>query len=216
MGVAERREREKEQRRAAIVSAAEELFFSRGIANTTMDEIAEKVELSKGALYLYFKSKEEMFAAIVQRGLRILSGKFAEAANRGGCGLEKLRSIGEEFIRFHADCPNYFSAIFYHEFHAAIHAGEVDPSGDVLKEGEEMMAMTTRVIEEGIADGSIRTSVNPQMAAIILDGFLTGIIRMVSAERDHLLKCHQIDGEELMRVAMNLIFHALKGPAIKD
>ncbi len=216
MGTSERREREKEQRRAVIISAAEELFFTKGISNTTMDDIADKVELSKGAVYLYFKSKEELFAAIVQRGLAILHGLFTAAAQRKGNGLERLRAIGDEFYRFHREYPNYFSAIFYHEFHAAIHDGDESLSAELLKDGEDMMDLTARVIQEGIADGSIRPSVDPQTTALILDGFLTGIIRMVSAEKDHLLKCHQVDGEELIRVAMNMIFYALKGPALED
>lgn len=216
MGTSERREREKEQRRAVIITAAEELFFTKGISNTTMDEIADKVELSKGAVYLYFKSKEELFVAIVQRGLAILHGLFKAAARRQGNGLERLRAIGDEFYRFHSEYPNYFSAIFYHEFHAAIHDGDESLSSDLLKDGEEMMELTARVIQEGIADGSIRPNVDPQTVSLILDGFLTGVIRMVSAEKDHLLKCHQVDGEELIRVAMNMIFYALKGPALED
>lgn len=216
MGTIERREREKEQRRAVIITAAEELFFSKGISNTTMDEIADKVELSKGAVYLYFKSKEELFVAIVQRGLAILHRFFADAAQRSGNGLERLRAIGDEFYRFHREYPNYFSAIFYHEFHAAIHDGDESLSSELLKDGEEMMDLTAQVIQEGIADGSIRPNVDPQTVALILDGFLTGIIRMVSAEKDHLLKCQQVDGEELIRVAMNMIFYALKGPALED
>jgi len=216
MGTSERREREKEQRRETIISAAEELFFTKGITNTTMDEIADKVELSKGAIYLYFKSKEELFAAIVQRGLAILHGLFMAAAQRGSNGLERMRSIGDEFYRFHLEYPNYFSAIFYHEFHAAIHDGEAAISAELLKDGEKMMDLTAQVIQEGIADGSIRAGIDPQTTALILDGFLTGIIRMVSAEKDHMLKCHSIDGQELIRIAMNMIFYALKGPAIKD
>jgi len=216
MGTIERREREKEQRRAAIISAAEELFFTKGIANTTMDEIAEKVELSKGAIYLYFKSKEELFAAIAQRGLSIVHELFMTALTRGNNGLERLQAIGKEFYRFHLEYPNYFSAIFYHEFHAAVLHKENAIASELWEKAEELMEVTTRVIQEGIDDGSIRADVEPQMAAIILDGFLTGIIRMVSAEKDHLIKCHEIDPQNLVNIAMNILFNALKGPAIKE
>ena len=60
MGIAERKEREKEHRRNTILDAAEEVFFSKGINLATMDEVAERAELSKGTLYLYFKNKEEL------------------------------------------------------------------------------------------------------------------------------------------------------------
>ncbi len=216
MGTTERREREKEQRRTVIISAAEELFFTKGMANTTMDEIAEKVELSKGAIYLYFKSKEELFAAIAQRGLSIIHDMFVAAVTRGANGLERLHAIGDEFYRFHLEYPNYFSAIFYHEFHAAILHKEDVIASELWEKAEVLMELTTRVIQEGIDDGSIRKDIDPQMAAIILDGFLTGIIRMVSAEKDHLMKCHCINPQNLVKTAMDMIFYALKGPAFKE
>ena len=56
MGIAERKEREKLQRRNDIIDAAERLFFQHGFETPTMDDVAREAELSKGTLYLYFKS----------------------------------------------------------------------------------------------------------------------------------------------------------------
>ena len=61
MGITERKEREKLQRREDILNAAERVFFSKGHKNSTMDDVAEEAELSKGTLYLYFKSKEGFY-----------------------------------------------------------------------------------------------------------------------------------------------------------
>ena len=72
MGISERKEREREQRRNDIIDAAESIFFFQGVANSTMEDIAEKAELSKGTLYLYFKSKEDIQFAIFRRGAEIL------------------------------------------------------------------------------------------------------------------------------------------------
>ena len=60
MGTHERKEREKEHRREEILAAAQAVFFEKGLQNSTMDEIAERAELSKGTLYLYYKSKEDL------------------------------------------------------------------------------------------------------------------------------------------------------------
>ena len=62
----ERRQREKDQRCDDIINAAEKLFFSRGYDNVSMDEIAREVELSKSALYYYFKDKESLFFCCCQ------------------------------------------------------------------------------------------------------------------------------------------------------
>jgi AcrR family transcriptional regulator len=53
MGTADRRRREKEQRKAEIVDAAERLFFSRSYEDVSMDDIAREVELNKATIYLY-------------------------------------------------------------------------------------------------------------------------------------------------------------------
>jgi len=68
MGINERREREKEVRRDAILDAAENIFFSKGVDSSSMDEIASRAELSKGTLYLYFKNKDELYHGIIHRG----------------------------------------------------------------------------------------------------------------------------------------------------
>ena len=76
MGVVERKEREKELRSESIIDAAERIFFSKGFEHATMNDVAEEAELSKGALYLYFHSKNELCMAILQRSLHILREIF--------------------------------------------------------------------------------------------------------------------------------------------
>ena len=72
MGVAERRQREKQARRQAILDAARECFFKDGFEATTVSQITDRVELSTGTLYLYFKNKEEIYVSILEEGLDIL------------------------------------------------------------------------------------------------------------------------------------------------
>jgi AcrR family transcriptional regulator len=60
----ERRKKEKEHRRNAILKAARKLFFEKGFKAVTVDSIAAKADISKGSVYLYFDSKEEIYADI--------------------------------------------------------------------------------------------------------------------------------------------------------
>lgn len=59
-------ERRKESRPAELLAAALELFVERGYAATRLDEVAARAGVSKGTLYLYFDSKEELFKAVVR------------------------------------------------------------------------------------------------------------------------------------------------------
>ena len=67
MGIQERKEREKGRRRQQIMIAAKRIFSLKGFNKATMEDIANEAELSPGTLYLYFKSKEEMFLFLIDR-----------------------------------------------------------------------------------------------------------------------------------------------------
>ena len=69
MGSERRREREREQRRSTILRSARKEFFDKGFRAVTVDSIARRAELSKGAIYLYFKSREEIYAQILLRDI---------------------------------------------------------------------------------------------------------------------------------------------------
>ncbi|MDR1239473.1 MAG: TetR/AcrR family transcriptional regulator [Treponema sp.] len=64
MGINERRERERAERKTLIMNCAKDLILDRGVESLSMMDIAQKAELSKATLYLYFPSKELLFLEI--------------------------------------------------------------------------------------------------------------------------------------------------------
>lgn len=70
-----RRERRKEARPGELLDAALDLFVEKGFAATRSEEVAARAGVSKGTLFLYFPSKEELFKAVVRENM---SGRFAE------------------------------------------------------------------------------------------------------------------------------------------
>ena len=113
MSIAERKEREKEQRRSDILAAAEKLFFARGYDGVTMDDIAKAVELNKATLYLYFKDKESLYFTVVLRGVRILNAMVREHEGNGDTGSDKLWEIGRAYVTFAKKHPDYNRAYNY-------------------------------------------------------------------------------------------------------
>ncbi|HRO58989.1 MAG TPA: TetR/AcrR family transcriptional regulator [Burkholderiaceae bacterium] len=61
--------RRKEARPGELLEAALELFVERGFASTRLDEVAARAGVSKGTLYLYFASKEDLFKAVVRQNI---------------------------------------------------------------------------------------------------------------------------------------------------
>ena len=68
-------ERRKDARPAELLAAALDLFVEKGFAATRAEEVAKRAGVSKGTLFLYFSSKEELFKAVVRKNL---STRYAE------------------------------------------------------------------------------------------------------------------------------------------
>ena len=82
LSTVERRNREKARRQREILLAARRVFFSKGIHRATVDDVASAAELSKGAIYLYFDSKEALLAHLLLEGLQILLADEIDSLGR--------------------------------------------------------------------------------------------------------------------------------------
>ena len=216
MTIADRRERDKQQRRDSIVDAAERFFFTKGFPVTTIDEIAEAAELSKGTIYLYFKNKEEIYVAIVQRGLHFLTELFREAIAKSPTGKEKVRAIGQALLTFYERYPHHFKALFYQHDGPSCPIPDIDRGGPLIKalsrDGEELYAFCVEAIRSGIADGSIPPDVDPVKATVVFVSMILGLVRMVAVEEKFLLKRFNLSGEDLIKAAFEMLDRPLADP----
>lgn len=200
MGTAERRQREKKQRRNDIIDASERVFFSKGYDNATMDDVAENAELSKGTLYLYFNSKEDIYHAIMFRGLVILREKFEEAASRQERGIDRVRAIGEAYIAFNHEHLDYFKALLYYETERSDSFTEQNP-----------LEILIEALQRGINDGSIRPELDPVKTAIILWGQTTGVLQTSLKKREAIRGTYNVSPEDIISYYFNLAFFMLQG-----
>ncbi|MDR2576362.1 MAG: TetR/AcrR family transcriptional regulator [Treponema sp.] len=98
MGITERREREKKERRIAILNSARELILLQGVDRVSMDDIAHRAELSKATLYLYFSGKEIIFNEICEESARIFLGHFEPLLETGLSGMEAIRCFWRGYV----------------------------------------------------------------------------------------------------------------------
>ena len=111
MGVLERRERERTELREKILDAARELFISDGYEGVSMRKVAEKIEYSPTAIYVYFKDKEDLFHELCQEDFARLAEVFQRAAQISD-PLERLKQIGRTYAQFGREYPNHYRLMF--------------------------------------------------------------------------------------------------------
>ncbi len=176
MGVAERKEREKEFRRKCIIDAAESVFFSKGFEHATMNDVAKESELSKGTLYLYFSSKNELCMAIIIRSLDTIFSFFLEIAASSKSGLEKLKNIADGFLQFTQEHPKYYQSLLTFRNHSI----DCSETGEIyqtcINKNLQINDLLVKIINSGINDGSISEKTDSTKLSQALWGNLTGFL----------------------------------------
>ena len=111
MGIAERKERERQELRSKILEAANKMLAEVGYENTSLRKIAKAIEYSPGTIYLHFKNKDELFFAIHEEGFNILFERLSPAMAIKN-PVDRLRKLGENYLQFAADHPDYYDLMF--------------------------------------------------------------------------------------------------------
>jgi AcrR family transcriptional regulator len=142
MGVAERKERHKEELKGEILKAAKELYMEKGLEATSIRNIAEKIEYSPATVYLYFRDKGEILHALHQEGFKILVEYFTEAFKISD-PFERLKALGEGYIRFSMERPEMYKLTFVMEEPIA----HIDDCEDEWDEGEGAYQVLLNTVE---------------------------------------------------------------------
>jgi AcrR family transcriptional regulator len=111
MGVKERREREKSETRDKILDAARELFVTEGFEGVSMRKVAEKIEYSPTAIYVYFADKQELFRELCHQDYARLAEVF-QSSVMSTDPMERLKQIGAIYIDFGTRYPNHYKFMF--------------------------------------------------------------------------------------------------------
>ncbi len=189
-----------EERRAQIIESAIQVFARQGFASTRMDDVAAESGLSKGLLYWYFKSKEEIIIAIAD----LLFG--AEFHKMQGLPIEghTARACLESFLEiFIADLQGMLKvAPVIYEFYALAFR-----NATVRRVMQEYLgrfvAILEPVVQHGM-DGGEFTPGNPRQVTVAIGAALEGTLLLWAYAPD------LVQPEQQLRLSMNLMLEGLE------
>jgi AcrR family transcriptional regulator len=164
------RETEREVKRQAVLRMAAQMFNEKGFHATSLDEVAERLNVTKATLYYYVKSKDDILFECVRIGLQKLQAAVAAAGQTGGSPIDKLVAA----MRQYAEIVTMDFGM------CLIRVGEEPLPAASRKELRRLKAEIDRefrsLIEQGVADGSLAPC-DPKLAAFTLAGALSWIGR---------------------------------------
>lgn len=179
--IAERRQEERDRRRAEIVDAAEGLYAEFGWDTVTMEQVARKTRLSRALLYVYFRDKSDLHFALVERSLEELRRRFEAARGGRACGLDEVEAIGRAYLGFARELPHYFDACARFQAHQC-KGGDI-PANELacMETAHRVREVIVGSLNRGIADGSVRADIgNPYVTALTLWAFTHGMVQIAT------------------------------------
>jgi AcrR family transcriptional regulator len=157
------RRRDPDGKKEAVLLTAVQIFIAKGYRQTSLDDVAEKLRITKPALYYYFKNKEEIYLECYRRGVALTQESLERLRAHAGSGLEKVAGFIQTYT--------VIVARDFGRFLVRQDGRELSPKAQAEVRAEKRkIDRTLRVfIEQGIKDGSIRPC-NVKLAAFSLAG----------------------------------------------
>ena len=212
MGIQERKEREKERRREEILDAAQRVFVEKGLTIATVDDIVTAAELSKGTLYLYFESKEDIYLALMLRGLRLLRSTFSEIISRGNSVVLTLQQLDEAYKDFFRTQKHYYRMM--NSYHQANVHGQVSEGmkSEYAAESGKNWQQIIDLFNRGVREGKIRDDVNPIDMAIIIWSNTASLLTLIDREGEIWSRERKIDLMKTLDASFQLLMDAILTP----
>lgn len=158
-----------EFKRRRILEEARELFFEQGYESTTLDSIAESLDVTKPFLYSYFRNKSEILNAICEIGIAESIAAQDEVLALQVSPAEKLRMIVERVTTIVIRDQKY--VVVYNREEKNLEAAEQKHLIDLRKSFDQRLA---RLLEEGNAADEFAVD-QPRMLAVSISGMLTWV-----------------------------------------
>jgi AcrR family transcriptional regulator len=189
-----------EERTDQILDAASEVFVEKGFQKARMDDIAEKSGLSKGAIYWYFKSKDDIVFGIFDRlftreaqELEVLISSKETASSRLITYTERVIKDVNRLLRFAPIAFEFLSLAFRHKFFQNAFKRYLSNHMEIL----------IPIIQQGIESGEFH-DLDPSEAAIAVGALFEGTLAL------WVYNNHLVEPEHHIRVGIQLLIDGFK------
>lgn len=174
----EKRKKEKENKKNNILRAARKLFFDRGFKSVTVDSIAAKAGVSKGSVYLYFDSKEEIYAQVLIADNVELNKKLKTFSAKEASGAELLLEFSQIYINFFLDNNELFRILMTFMLQTEQMNLTEEQNAELIRTTHENIKLMSTIIQESIDKGEFSPAIDIRQTQNAIWGLLNGIISL--------------------------------------
>jgi AcrR family transcriptional regulator len=188
--------RRSDVRWAEILAGAGRVFARLGYGQSTLEDVAGEVGISRATLYYYVGTKEELLVGLLHDPIQTMRTRLEEVAELPLPAPERLAAALREYVRTMAELPELF--VFLSE---NVHQVMTGPEADHIRDNADRYGRTLAdVIRSGAKAGEFRTDIDPSVAVLGIIGMFNWIHRWYNPEGERSLEDF---GEDFIEMALS-------------
>lgn len=193
-----------------ISSVADKFFMERGLEKTTMDDIAKEAQYSKTTLYVYFKSKDEIFYYIVLKGMRLLNREFTQILQQNTCAIDKYISICEKIAEFNEEYPLYFHSMLETIASDSESRKQYEILEDIYQVGETLNDNINSLLEIGVKEGVFKENLPCFVVGFVHWAAISGIVSLAGKKDQYIHQRTGMSKKEFMSYGFQMLLQSIK------
>jgi AcrR family transcriptional regulator len=174
----EKREKRKENRKNTILAVARRLFFDQGFKAVTIDNIAEKAEVSKGSVYLCFESKEEIYAQILISDNIALYERIKNFSAKEGTASQLLMEFARIYVDYFLNDNELFRILMTFMMQTSQMNLVEKQKDELIRSTNQNIIIISEIIQKGIDSGEFSPISDIRQMQNAIWGMLNGIISL--------------------------------------
>jgi len=178
VGLLERRVKEKDSRKKLILKSARTLFFKKGFNKVTVDEIAKSSELGKGSIYLYFDSKEEIYAQILLNDIDNFNRQVTVLLGKESTASDLLNEFSNIYINFFLSDSELFRILMAYMLQPAEMNLPEKLNAQILNANARSIDVIGKILHLGMDSKEFSGEINLKQNQNAFWGLLNGIISL--------------------------------------
>ncbi len=204
-----RKKEPKSVHRENIASAASILFIKKGIAATSMDDIAKAAKYSKATLYVYFKNKEEIIGILVLNSMKKLYDYIVFALEQQESTQSRYNFICNGLVQYQEEFPFYFKMVLDKINIDFENHNTLPEEKETYQIGEEINKKIKDFLIIGIEKGDLRNDLEIMPTIFNFWGMLSGIIQLASNKEEYIKNSMGLSKKQFLEYGFSMLYYSI-------
>ena len=195
--------------RENIASAASVLFMEKGIAETSMDDIAKAAGYSKATLYVYFENKEEIVGILVLGSMKKLYDYIASALAQQESTKSRYELICRGLVRYQEEFPFYFDMALSKINIDFENRDYLPEEKETYRVGEEINEKLRDFLTAGMENGELRDDLEIMPAIFHFWGMVSGMIQLAANKEAYIEKAMGLSKGQFLDYGFSMLYRSI-------